>query len=183
MRHVLCAFGAVLFVSACGGGDSYDGPGKELVGGWRVDSYDYQATVDGQPYGSSGSGGGRLEIYPEDEHLMMDDGECAFPALGEGDDRMSMMQSESCVRDIGIGELYTHVVANGSASLSGEHLTVQISGTLRPLSGPAQGSFMLVYLGQPDESQECVPGTDCEGGGDDNGGGDEGGSDPPGGGS
>ncbi|HEU5057923.1 MAG TPA: hypothetical protein VFU21_15430 [Kofleriaceae bacterium] len=143
--------------------DGYDGPGKNVVGEWLADG-EHEVTI-GEQMGSVG-GSHLFRVYAQGDQLYIEDGACAFPALGEGNDRVSLMESDSCVRNDIIGEALTYMVDDGAATVApGDHFTLEIRGRVRALGGSDEGTFSIVYVG------ERVAGGggdgDGEGGGDD----------------
>ena len=163
-RHLLSlVLGTVCAaVCACGTGDEeYDGPGKNVVGEWFA-SGDHEVTVGGET--ASVGGGSIFQVYVQADQLYVEDDACAFPGLGEGNDRISLMESDSCVRNDVFGEALTYMVDTGSASVApGEHFTLEIHGRVRALGDSQEGTFSIVYVGERAD----------DGGGD--GDGDEGG--------
>ena len=145
-------------VACSGGDDGYDGPGKNVVGEWIADG-DHEVTIGAE---SGSVGGSRVfHVYAQGDQLYVEDGACAFPGLGEGNDRVSLMESDSCVRNDIIGEALTYVVEDGAATVApGDHFTLEIVGSVRALGGDAEGTFSIVYVGQR------VSGGDGDGDGD-----------------
>jgi hypothetical protein len=134
-------------VSACGAGDEgYDGPGKNVVGEWYA-SGDHEVTIGGES--ASVGGGSTFQVYVQADALYVEDGACAFPGLGDGNDRVSLMESDSCVRNDVLGEALTYMVDTGSASVApGDHFTLEIHGRVRALGDSQEGTFSIVYVGE-----------------------------------
>ena len=148
--------------------DGYDGPGKNVVGEWIADG-DHEVTIGAQ----MGSVGGNdvFRVYAEGDQLYIEDGACAFPGLGEGNDRVSLMESDSCVRNDIIGEALTYVVEDGAATVApGDHFTLEIHGRVRALGDTEEGTFSIVYVG---ERVDGGGDGDGDGEGDGGGGGDD----------
>jgi hypothetical protein len=145
----------------CSGGDDegYDGPGKDLVGEWIADGT-HEVSMGA---GEASVGGTHLfNIYVEGGELFLEDGACAFPGIGDGDARMSLMQSDTCIRNDVTGEALTYMVESGSATVApGDHFSLQISGRVRAIAGEAEGTFSIVYVGER-SGEHC---TDCDGDG------------------
>ena len=145
--------------------DGHDGPGKNVVGEWIADG-DHEVTIGAQ----MGSVGGNdvFWVYAQGDQLYIEDGACAFPGLGEGNDRVSLMESDSCVRNDIIGEALTYLVDDGAATVApGDHFTLEIRGRVRALGGDEEGTFSIVYVGE-----RALDG-DGDGEGDGGGGGDD----------
>ena len=168
-RHLL----SLVLGIACGAAaacsssdDGYDGPGKNVVGEWYA-SGDHEVTIGAET--ASVGGGARFQVYVQADQLYVEDGACAFPGLGEGNDRVSLMESDSCVRNDVLGEALTYMVDTGSASVApGDHFTLEIHGRVRTLGDSEEGTFSIVYVGER-----------VDDGGGDGDGDDEGGSDDP----
>jgi hypothetical protein len=165
MRHARPALvlGIALGLGCSGSDDEgYDGPGKDLVGEWIADGTHQVSMAAGN---SSVGGTNLFRIYVEGEHLFVEDGACAFPGLGDGNARISLMESDSCVRNDVTGEALTYIVESGAATVApGDHFSLQISGRVRAVAGEVEGTFSIVYVGEP-AGEPC---TDC----DDDGNGD-----------
>ena len=175
-RHLLslvlgmaCAAG-----SACGAGDEeYDGPGKNVVGEWYA-SGDHEVTIGGET--ASVGGGSTFQVYVQADQLYVEDGACAFPGLGEGNDRVSLMESDSCVRNDVFGEALTYMVDTGSASVApGDHFTLEIHGRVRALGDSEEGTFSIVYVGERVDGGGDGDGDDGDDGDEGGGGGGNGG--------
>jgi hypothetical protein len=129
-------------VLGCSGGDDdgYQGPGQDLVGEWIADGT-HEVSMGA---GEASVGGTHLfRIYVEGGQLFVEDGACAFPATGEGDTRITLVQSDTCVRNDVTGEALTYLVESGSATVApGDHFSLQISGRVRAVAGRRRGDLL-----------------------------------------
>lgn len=142
MKRTLGVLVVALALVACGGGGGYDGPGKNLVGEWEGDvTLDYMITGGG-PGGAGGFG--MVTISADGETLLVEDSECAFPAVGDGDDGLTFSDSDTCIK-APEGEPLRFHVTGGTGTRAGRFVTLELAGTLASVSGTDTGTFTMLF--------------------------------------